>query len=363
VIAAVSGQQTIGLAIAIALAVGWGVYVVFVAKKADTRPGDEIETAPNRKPYLEDDAMEGPRLDRALSWGLITLAFVAIALPVYWLREPTREANALKGFDQRSVARGAELFESAQSKLPPGHIAAGCADCHGNKGQGGVVLFTLQDPRDKNKVIPVKWEAPALNTVLFRFSPDEVRKILEFGRPPTPMPAWGVNGGGALGDQQLDDLVNFLISIQISQKQALSQSRAVADGSHPGDGEKLFDAFCARCHTLGWSYRDSYQEPGAIPGGGAYGPNLTNGDTLRQFPLASDQVDFVTAGSDFGKNYGRRGIGNGRMPGFGPDPSAAGATEAPECVGGNSAHCTTYRLGAMLTRQQIQAIVLYERSL
>jgi hypothetical protein len=74
-------------------------------------------------------------------------------------------------------------------------------------------------------------------------------------------------------------------------------------------------------------------------GGGAFGPNLTNGVTLRQFPPLSGgvakHVEFVTTGSDFQKPYGTQGIGSGRMPGFGQELSA----------------------------RQIDEIVIYERSL
>jgi mono/diheme cytochrome c family protein len=110
------------------------------------------------------------------------------------------------------------------------------------------------------------------------------------------------------------------------------------------DGKSLFEANCARCHTKGFSFG----EPD-VPGGGAFGPNLTNGDTLRQFPDIKDQITFITTGSLFQKPYGVRGIGSGRMPGFGreSDPDPKGKT-------------TPLRL---LTDDQIRAIAVYERSL
>ncbi|MER3452315.1 MAG: hypothetical protein C4344_01020 [Acidimicrobiia bacterium] len=362
-VVALAGPQMLGIAIVVATLVGWAVYGLVVLGRPERPPGSEITDAPNRKPYLGDDELEGPKLDRVLKWCFYTTAFIAIALPVYWLNEPNRQAGAERGFEKRSIQRGAELFQSTSAPVPPGHIAAGCADCHGAGGVGGGVSYVLQDPVDPTRVIPVTWEAPSLNDVMYRFSPDEVRRILEYGRPGTPMPAWGVNGGGALGDQQLDDLVNYLISIQISPKEVLAKSAKVATGTNPGDGKKLFDAFCARCHTLGWSYRDSYKEPTAKDGGGAFGPNLRDGDTLRQFPTEQAHIDFITLGSDANKPYGRRGIGTGRMPGFGVDPATATASEKPQCVGGVNAHCTTYRFGPVLTKQQIRAIVEYERSL
>jgi len=326
---AVSGYQAVGVGVGFLLLAAWVVFVVVNAGRPSRPPGSEIEDAPNRRAYLSDDELETKKLDRTLGWGLLALAFIAIALPVYWLREPQRQTNAENGFDKRSVARGAELFQSAKSHLPPGHIAAGCADCHGNKGQGGVVNFVMQDPFEKGKVIPVNWTAPSLDDVLLRFDESEVKDILIYGRPPTPMPAWGVDGGGALGDQQINDLISFLKSIQISPKEARAKHKDLSGG------EELFNAMCARCHTLGWSYKDSYQEPNALPGGGAYGPNLREGHTVEQFPNVEDQVTFITEGSVYAKNFGRRGIGTGHMPGF----------------------------GSLLTQDQIKAIVEYERSL
>ena len=62
---AVTTQQKIGLAIAIVAIGAWLVYI-FSTTHRSAEPGSEIELAPNRRPYFQDDAMEGPRLDRAL---------------------------------------------------------------------------------------------------------------------------------------------------------------------------------------------------------------------------------------------------------------------------------------------------------
>jgi mono/diheme cytochrome c family protein len=324
-----SGPEAVGIGIGFALLVGWAIFVAVNAGRPSRPPGSEVEDAPNRRVYLSDDELETHKLDKALTWGLLSLAFVAVALPVYWLREPGRQEGATDGFDKKAVNRGAELFQSAQAELEPGHISAGCADCHGNRGQGGVVPFVMPDPFDEENVIPVNWTAPSLDDVLLRYNEDEVREILVYGRPPTPMPAWGVAGGGALGEQQINDLIAFLESIQISPEKARAKAEDLSGG------EELFNAYCARCHTLGWSYRDDYEEPNAQPGGGAFGPSLRDGRTVEQFPDEEEHLAFITEGSDFGKNFGRRGIGSGRMPGF----------------------------GQLLTEEQIQAIVEYERSL
>ncbi len=195
---------------------------------------------------------------------------------------------------------------------------------------GGVAPYTLVD--EANPDAPpkqVKWEAPALNTALLRYRPEELKYILVYGRANTPMPPWGEEGGGALNDQQIDDLVAYIESIQLDPEEVRERNLA----EFGTDGEKLFDGFCSRCHTEGWSIG----EPGVIAGG-AYGPSLRDGATLRQFPDEKLHVEFITEGAEYAEPYGLRGLGGdegGGMPGF----------------------------GKMLTKEQIKAIVDYERSL
>ena len=72
-----------------------------------------------------------------------------------------------------------------------------------------------------------------------------------------------------------------------------------------------------------------------MQGGGALGPDLTGGATLRQFPTVEQQITWVTETAPFGEQYGQRGIASGRMPFF----------------------------GNTLTEDQIKAVVDYERAL
>ena len=225
--------------------------------------------------------------------------------------------------------------------VPPSEVLnLECARCHGAKAEGGAATFLLQPSQPGELAKTVSWTAPSLNDVLLRFSPDEVTQIITYGRPGTPMPAWGLAGGGPLPDQPISDLVNYLQSIQLKPEEAMKRNterteQIMKDNPGISEGQALFMANCARCHTKGWSYG----EPLIMGGGGAFGPNLTNGVTLRQFPPLSGgvakHVEFVTTGSDFQKPYGSQGIGSGRMPGFGQELSA----------------------------RQIDEIVIYERSL
>lgn len=318
---AANTQQTIGIVLAALVVLGWVAYFLFYNRpKAKPEIGSELELAANRKPYLDDEQLEGPKLDRALTWGLVTLTIVGVGLPLYWLGEPGRHAGAVEQFDETFVERGAELY------APTEEGGLNCAFCHGANGEGGVAPYNLRDA-EGNVIDVVEWKAPALNTVTLRYSDEEIEFILVYGRPFSPMPAWGIEGGGPLNEQQIDNLVAYLHSIAISPEEA--EAQAVEEYGEE-DGRALFEAFCARCHTKGWSY-DKPQ----LMAGGAFGPNLREGQTRRQFPAVEDHVEFITVGSDFGILYGVNGQGSGRMPGF----------------------------GAMLTDAQIRAIVEYERGL
>lgn len=372
--------RTIGLVIFAFVVAGYVVYLVINSRQARAEVGSEIELAPNRKPYLDDEQLEGPRLEKVQLWALASLVIVAIGLPLYWVTEPGRQAGARDDFNAKFVSRGASLF------APVGETAdaLGCAGCHGVDGGGGSANYTLTKPDGTFDRI-VSWKAPALNTVLLRYSREEVTYILTYGRPFSPMPAWGTLGGGPLNDQQIQNLVDYLESIQItpeeSQQQVdeqLAKMRGAKDANgdpiYSSDGEALFnmgldDGFaggayaCGRCHTQGWSYAQTLDELGN-PGGGALGPSLRG--TTEQFPENPNpeegespfqaMIDFVSEGSVNGVRYGVHGQGSGKMPGFGIRP----AEPALSWINKGKAREPS---GGMLTEEQIAAIVEYERGL
>ena len=327
ILLAATSQQAIGVTVAVLLVLGWLGYIVVALKRRGDEPVNQaLELAPNRRPYLDDEGLEGPRLTKVLGWALVLLAITSIAPIVYWLDEPSRQAGAAEGFDKRAASRGKGLF------APSAEGGFGCADCHGVQGQGGVANFNIETPLGTTR--QVKWAAPSLDDVLYRFTEEEVRTILVYGRANTPMPAWGVLGGGAMNDQQIDDLIAHIKTLELSEEEVQERTteliEAELDRSGGDLGQAGFNVNCARCHTKGWSYG----EP-EVPGGGAYGFNLTNGLALRQFPNRDDMNEFIVTGSEFKKPYGVRGEGTGRMPGF----------------------------GTQLTDEQIEAIVDYVRGL
>ncbi len=331
-------SKSIGMLILLASIGGWILYGIFNIRKGRAEIGAEQKLAANRKEYYDDETLEGSRLERVQVLGLVFLAIVTIALPLYWVLEPNRQAEAQFGFEKRFVNWGSQLF------APTADGGYNCAGCHGGmKGTGGVAPYAVTDPKT-GEVKSVNWKAPALNTVLYRFSEEEITFILNYGRPFSPMSAWGTIGGGPLNEQSIHTLVDYMKSIQIPQagcietrsyynptcdegtlpeennKEIMAEAeRLVKAGTYGSLGEALFNLdlgsgaySCARCHTKGWSYGD----PQAT-GGGAFGPNLTGGSSVRQFPNQSDMINFIKNGSELGKRYGEQGQGSGRMPAFG----------------------------------------------
>ena len=346
-LAVYSTQQKVGIVIGVVLVLGWLGYLITHLMKAGAAPGAEIELAPNRKPYFDDDKLETKKLDAALGVALLLTVVSAVGLPAYWVKEAHRQTNAVKGFDKRSVDRGGGLFQPTDSPKEGAHF--GCATCHGADGGGGVAKYTITDVLGRTE--QVTWKAPAVNTVAYRYSTQQIRQTLVYGRAGTPMPAWGTKGGGPMNYQQIDDLVNFLRASttaeglkidpdaakvqarQNAEAEARKAGKVDASGAPLIDGQSLFSGNCARCHTRGWSI-----DRPDVAGGGSYGPNLRGGSTVRQFPTEEKMIEFIGASAQYGLPYGQTGIG--------------------QDAGGGMPH-----FAEVLSDEDIKAIVEYERSL
>ena len=86
--------------------VGWLVYAGLNLRQSRDELGSEIELAANRKPYYDDETLEGSRLDRVLGFGVVLLAIIVVVLPVYWILEPSRQAGAQEAKDEIFVEWG-----------------------------------------------------------------------------------------------------------------------------------------------------------------------------------------------------------------------------------------------------------------
>src|SRR5688572_23670504 len=106
---AVSAYQSVAWVIALLALVGWVLWLLANIRRAKPEVGAELELAPNRKPYFDDEGLEGRRME---TWQLAGLAFLtisAVGLPLYWLAEPGRMAGAEKNFEEIFAHRGEGL--------------------------------------------------------------------------------------------------------------------------------------------------------------------------------------------------------------------------------------------------------------
>ena len=193
-------------------AIAWFAFLWSSGSRARRR--DEVPS--NLSTFATDDELETRRLDKVLAAAVVVSAFMAISLPVYYLGEADRQEGFVEEFAETDIEHGHEIWEEF-----------GCANCHGPEGVGGAAAFL----EARSQVNVAAWDAPAINDVFYRYDDDEVRFWLIYGRANSPMPAWGLEGGGPLNSQQIDDLLAYLKSIEIPQTEALGQIQPKVDAA------------------------------------------------------------------------------------------------------------------------------------
>jgi mono/diheme cytochrome c family protein len=205
-------------------------------------------------------------LDRKLILCLILMLAVIVFIPVYLIREPGRQADAIARIQKENVQKGNDAFLTA------------CASCHGKQAQGAV--------------------GPAL----VGKGATLVQKTVRSGRG--IMPAFSVN---LLSDEDLTDMTLYLASLSPttapvatakppsptsgtvpSSPSVTAKPTAPATSTAPADpvaqGKELFETRaggvgCAGCHGADAS--------------GAFGPNI-RGATAQQITTALNKVQAMT---------------------------------------------------------------------
>lgn len=110
---------------------------------------------------------------------LLSLALMVI-FGLYWISEQSRLSEAEELLQEERIAHAEKIY------------ADQCASCHGLAGEGGV--------------------GPALNdrTVLKNTLDGVFYSVIRSGVPNTQMPAWSVDFGGPLTDEDIRSLVAFI---------------------------------------------------------------------------------------------------------------------------------------------------------
>lgn len=207
VLAALSATR----AFLIGIGVGVGLLVLVLGFAAGRRrPGrrELLDIPPGMRPGPADPDLENNLVVRHYRSVIAAVAVLAIWMPAVWLFEPRTNAADAQATAEASVERG-RLTTLPGSEANP--LGFNCARCHGTELQGGQNVFN-------GNIVSV----PNLQTVcggaelghpLIKSLSDVIATIAE-GREGTDMPSWSVRFAGAMDDQQIQDLVNYILSIQ-----------------------------------------------------------------------------------------------------------------------------------------------------
>jgi hypothetical protein len=178
------------------------------AGRRRTRVPPELEIPKGMRPGPSDPDLEKPLLERHIAYSLVFVVAMALLVPVVWLQEPQNNKKDTELMLAESVERGrlTSLPGSEENQL-----GFNCERCHGPGLTGGTNFYNgaFVPVPDLTTVCGGKDSGHALITSL-----DDVIDTIANGRDGTDMPSWSVRQKGAMDDQQINDLINYLLSIQ-----------------------------------------------------------------------------------------------------------------------------------------------------
>jgi mono/diheme cytochrome c family protein len=229
-LAALSTGKAVLLGVAVGIALVVLVGAVATGMRRPRRPkGPDIPPAMRSGP--SDPDLEIPVREKLYLWGMVAVIVMALWVAAVFLRENVSNANDTKALMVASIERGKLTTEPGTEE---NQLGFNCERCHGPGLHGGQNVFN-------GSVVVV----PNLQTVCGGASAghpqikslnDIITTIAE-GRTGTDMPSWSVRFAGAMDDQQINDLVNYILSIQkvpAAQNVCISAPKPTATASPSG---------------------------------------------------------------------------------------------------------------------------------
>ncbi len=159
------------------------------------------------KPGPSDPALETPLLQKLQGWGLLLVVFFVVWIPYVWLREPSANLTQDKDLKAAAIERGSR---AVQLYSEDNQLGVGCVRCHGPQLSGGVIQAgtSFAYPPNLQTVCGGNLVNPPHAAIA---SIDDIYQVIQQGR--NVMPSWSIRYAGALDDQQINDLVNYLVSM------------------------------------------------------------------------------------------------------------------------------------------------------
>ncbi len=162
------------------------------------------------RPGPSDADLETPLLNKLQGWGVLLVVFFVVWIPLTWLAEPRANLEQERALLTDSIARGKNGVQLYSEENQTG---IGCVRCHGSELRGSRIYDTRNIP-------PTVQITPNLTTVCggpwtghpLIYSLNDIYITIQQGR--NLMPSWSIRYAGALDDQQINDIVNYIVSIQ-----------------------------------------------------------------------------------------------------------------------------------------------------
>lgn len=146
--------------------------------------------------------------------GMALTLLILLGFAAYLVLEDDRVAVAADHLADERINHGREIYNEQ------------CASCHGTNGEGGIGT-TLN------------------NKTLLQTTHDDIFfSIIRSGVPSTEMPAWSVDYGGALTDEDIRSTVAYIRSWEATAP--VVEPDAFAPTAE--EGALIFDTNCATCH-------------------------------------------------------------------------------------------------------------------
>lgn len=158
------------------------------------------------RPGPSDAALETPLLNRYQGWGVLLVAFFVVWFPLQWLVEPDRNLAQEEELLTLALDRGERAVRPFSEE---NQLGVGCTNCHGPELAGGIIRAGdgYAYPPNLTTICEgnLNGAHPAIASV------DDIYQVVYEGRP--PMPSWSIRHQGALTDQQINDIVTYLIDL------------------------------------------------------------------------------------------------------------------------------------------------------
>ncbi len=152
------------------------------------------------KPGPSDPDLETPILVKLYVWSTMLVVAIALSTAAVFYTDPETNKNDTALLLEQSVLRG---HLTTLPGTEENQLGFNCVRCHGPGLHGGQNFYN-------SNVVAV----PDLRIACNHLTIDQIVQTIAQGRPGTDMPSWSVQFAGAMDDQQIEDVLNYILSIQ-----------------------------------------------------------------------------------------------------------------------------------------------------